>query len=232
VKAHADFSRLWALEYSHGGPTFTREFSQRLGACIAYLGDRLGFTPSGLTYFGAAVGLMASIAFAIAPASAGSAITIGLVYQLAYGVDCADGQLARATGRTSEFGAWLDVAADYLRNIAIATGVLYVLLRSQELSASLALVAGAALAVGSVIALHTTVLLQRQARATGEALTPSVARRVLRIALDTPTLLLLICVLRDRPAMLAVYSAGMGVLFLLASVLLAYRRLGGHETLS
>ena len=44
-------------------------------------------------------------------------------WQVAYALDCADGQLARVTGRTSAAGARLDVLCDVAAQIALVTAL-------------------------------------------------------------------------------------------------------------
>ena len=39
-------------------------------------------------------------------------VLAGIVFLVAYVFDCVDGQLARTTGETSDFGAWLDMFSD------------------------------------------------------------------------------------------------------------------------
>ena len=46
-----------------------------------------------------------------------------MAWQLAYAFDCADGQLARVTGRTSSNGARLDVLCDVAAQIGLVTAL-------------------------------------------------------------------------------------------------------------
>ena len=50
-------------------------------------------------------------------------------YQLAVVLDNCDGEVARAKNRRSEFGGWLDIAADFLTDVALFTGVTLGVLR-------------------------------------------------------------------------------------------------------
>jgi len=87
---------------------------------IAWLMVPAGVTPNQLTLLGAVmVPAMAAASFVLAPHAAMIALT---VLALAFNIlDCADGPLARATGRSSLAGRYMDFSADILyRNVAYA----------------------------------------------------------------------------------------------------------------
>jgi len=82
-----------------------------LNAFVAY---KLGVTPNQLSV---ATGISSLFAFCAAVTlppdqTVPSVVTIYLLSQLSYLFDCADGQLARATERTSDFGDFLDKGID------------------------------------------------------------------------------------------------------------------------
>lgn len=105
--------------------------SQRLGALFAYGGNRAGLNPTALTMVNLVLALAGSaVAVVLAPRAAAGSVPewlpglIALVaWQLAYAFDCADGQLARVTGRTSSMGARLDVLCDVAAQIALVTAL-------------------------------------------------------------------------------------------------------------
>lgn len=119
------------LATNRGGGLYSEAASQRLGAVIALAGQRLGVAPTVLTLLNLGLGLAASVTVvALAPrAAAGSvpAWAIGLLalvgWQIAYAFDCADGQLARVTGRTSTAGARLDVLCDVAAQIGLVAAL-------------------------------------------------------------------------------------------------------------
>ncbi|MFK3982473.1 CDP-alcohol phosphatidyltransferase family protein [Micromonospora sp. NPDC050397] len=122
----ADFYRV-----NRGGGLFSEALSQRLGAAFALAGHRLGLSPTALTLGNLVLGLAASVAVvALAgPVADGDvpAWVVGLValvgWQVAYALDCADGQLARVTGRGSPAGARVDILADVAAQIALVTAL-------------------------------------------------------------------------------------------------------------
>lgn len=221
------WAEFWRLDFSAGGHPLTQIFSQRLGASIAYGAYRLGISPSTVTIAGAVVGLGASFAYAFLPHGPGSVVALAIAYQLAYGFDCADGQLARASVRTSDFGAWLDVTVDYIRYIAIGYALLALLTGGHHVALAVALVISGIFLVGTIVSLHTSISLQRQAAARGNPArgAPSWGRKVLRTIIDTPFLLLALCLLRDSPLLLSVYAVLMGTAYTTVALLLARGRL-------
>ncbi|HEX5542011.1 MAG TPA: CDP-alcohol phosphatidyltransferase family protein [Micromonospora sp.] len=120
----ADFYRT-----NRGGGLFSEAISQRIGAVIALGAERLGLTPTALTLANLVIGLSVSITAVVlaGPVAAGSvpAWGVGLLvlvgWQLAYALDCADGQLARVTGQGSPAGARLDVLCDVAAQVGLAT---------------------------------------------------------------------------------------------------------------
>ena len=95
------------------------------------LAHRLGLRPTALTLGNLVLGLAASVAVvALAgPVADGTvpAWVVGLLalvgWQVAYALDCADGQLARVTGQGSPAGARVDVLCDVAAQIALVTAL-------------------------------------------------------------------------------------------------------------
>ncbi len=91
----------------------TRNFSYRIGAFIALAASKAGVSPNILSLLSVAITLC-SCAVAVwleqGTWSAGIVVMLGL--QVGYVFDCADGPLARATGKESSFGSLLDKICD------------------------------------------------------------------------------------------------------------------------
>lgn len=122
----ADFYRV-----NRGGGLFSEAFSQRIGAGLAVAAHRLGLPPTALTMANLVVGLGVSVTVvALAERVAAAAVpawVVGLValvgWQLAYALDCSDGQLARVTGQGSPAGARVDVLCDVAAQISLVTAL-------------------------------------------------------------------------------------------------------------
>lgn len=122
----ADFYRV-----NRGGGLFSEAVGQRIGARIAVFANKHHIAPTVLTVINLALGCLVSVAvIALAtPVAEGRvwAWPVGLLalvgWQIAYGLDCADGQLARVTGQTSPAGARIDVLCDVAAQIALVSAL-------------------------------------------------------------------------------------------------------------
>lgn len=122
----ADFHRV-----NRGGGLFSESVSQWIGAAFAVAAQRLGLRPTALTLTNLVLGLAASVTvIALADRVAAGHVpawVVGLValvgWQIAYALDCADGQLARVTGQGSAAGARVDVLCDVAAQIALVTAL-------------------------------------------------------------------------------------------------------------
>ena len=109
-----------------GGGLFTETVNQRIASYLCVGAWRLGLAPTTLTLTNLGLGLVASTAVIVlsGPMAAGDVpawlvgVCVLLLWQLAYSLDCADGQLARVTGRASPMGGRVDVLADVATQIA------------------------------------------------------------------------------------------------------------------
>src|SRR5690349_9845862 len=116
------------LARNRGGGLFTMTVSQRIGAYLSVAAHRLGLAPTILTIGNLVIGLGTSIAvLTLVPRDHKLHLVVGLValvlWQLAYALDCADGQLARVTGRTSPAGKRIDILCDVALQIALVAAV-------------------------------------------------------------------------------------------------------------
>jgi CDP-diacylglycerol--glycerol-3-phosphate 3-phosphatidyltransferase len=80
---------------------------------------RTGVTPNGVTALGFALNLVAAWL-----AADGRWLAAGVVMLLGSGLDLIDGALARATGRTTKFGAIFDAVLDRYSEAAVLLGLL------------------------------------------------------------------------------------------------------------
>ena len=119
------------LAVNRGGGLFSEAVNQRIGARIAVAASRRKLAPTVLTV--ANLGLSCLVSFAVV-ATAGAtadgriwAWPIGLLalvgWQVAYSLDCSDGQLARVTGQTSPAGARVDILCDVAGQIALVAAL-------------------------------------------------------------------------------------------------------------
>lgn len=124
---------LYRLARAHrgGGYLFTTRISDPIGSWFAAVAMRFGIHPTVITLTNLALALIASAIVITQADKLQSGWTPGLMalllWQLAYIFDCADGQIARATGKTSSFGARVDVLVDYLVYAIVSAALMSVL---------------------------------------------------------------------------------------------------------
>ncbi|MGH7897954.1 MAG: CDP-alcohol phosphatidyltransferase family protein [Candidatus Binatia bacterium] len=158
---------------NRGGGPFTEALTQRLAAVIAWWSARAGIKPTVLTLGNLGLGLGASSAV-ILDARLGWLALLG--WQLAYALDCADGQVARVMKQASPAGARIDILSDVALQIGVVT--------------ALVVVAGpppwlAALFAGTwMVNLVTSLLATTDAAAESMVATRSSAVRVIELARD------------------------------------------------
>ena len=91
---------------------------KRIGEPIALFLGRLGFSPDALTVAGFGIVLVAAVA-----AVAGEWVLTAVILIFGTLFDGLDGTLARATGKTSDFGAFLDSTMDRAGEAEIYAGI-------------------------------------------------------------------------------------------------------------
>ena len=110
---------------NRGGGLYSEALSQRLGALVALIAARLRIRPTTLTLTNLVIGLAVAIAVIIRASHwdtwVGVLARVG--WQVAYVLDCADGQLARVTGQGSPAGARVDILCDVASQIALVAAL-------------------------------------------------------------------------------------------------------------
>lgn len=130
------------LSTNRGGGLLSEAIDQPIGARIALAGYRLGLAPTFLTVINLVLGAGTSAAVITlsGPMHRGSvpALAVGLgaliLWHVAYEFDCADGQLARVTKRSSPLGGRLDILCDVAVQIALVSAVSAVAVAYQPLT--------------------------------------------------------------------------------------------------
>jgi phosphatidylglycerophosphate synthase len=113
---------------NRGGGLYSEAVSQRLGAVIALAGARGGVKPTVVTLASLVVGVTSSIVLTTFGRDVNPwvALLVLLGWQLAYALDCADGQLARVTKQAGPAGARVDVLCDVAGHAALVTALVTV----------------------------------------------------------------------------------------------------------
>ena len=88
---------------------------------VGLVRDVDGVTPNRITAVSLAVGLLNGALYAVGTYP--STLIAGLVVQLSFILDCADGQLSRVRGTNSLYGFYIDKIADRMKVIAVFFGI-------------------------------------------------------------------------------------------------------------
>lgn len=133
IKKESRFSRFIEEYKSSLKPPETEElvnqfFNRPLAFITAKIFHRLKRSPNFVTLFSMLFGLVAGFLFFIN--SSVSNVAGAVMLELMVIFDCADGQLARMSGKSSKFGKTLDGLADMTTHFAIYYGVAFALIKA------------------------------------------------------------------------------------------------------
>jgi phosphatidylglycerophosphate synthase len=102
-------------------PFYSGYVIRTLGAAIAVLVAPSRATPNTISVAGLVVHAVAATILVTAPTPIPVVawLSVVVLWQLAFGLDAADGQLARLRGQSSAFGAWLDMSIDVVTHVLV-----------------------------------------------------------------------------------------------------------------
>jgi CDP-diacylglycerol--glycerol-3-phosphate 3-phosphatidyltransferase len=107
---------------------FLRHATRDLTAKFGQLGARLGWQPNAITVLGLLPALIAAFL-----AAQGQFFAAGLVLMLGAPLDALDGAVARASGRSTRFGALLDSTVDRYADALLFSGIGYAFAQANDL---------------------------------------------------------------------------------------------------
>ncbi len=107
-----------------GAPAYSRFVNRPLGRVFAALAFQTGLTPNAVTALSAAFTATGIALLALAPPSVPTGLAVAACLVLGYGLDAADGQLARLRGGGSPAGEWLDHMVDAAKASSLHLAVL------------------------------------------------------------------------------------------------------------
>jgi phosphatidylglycerophosphate synthase len=165
---------------------------ERLGGAVAYLFARIGVPPAAATLLSGAAGIAGATLLAVADDGAG-VVGAGVALLLSYVLDCTDGQLARATHRTSAVGAWLDVSVDAVV-IAFVVPSLAIILQADGATATASLLLAGAYGASRAVSLFTSTQVRSSDGGGMQLIGAAGALRTVWVGLiDTPAVYLALC---------------------------------------
>lgn len=101
-------------------------FTGRLARVLIPYAERAEVTPNQITMASLAITLLATPFIALGQRKAW--ILAAVLVQVGFVLDCLDGQLARATGRTTDFGRYLDSLTDLVKIFSLISAMTVALL--------------------------------------------------------------------------------------------------------
>lgn len=139
-------------QYPRGGALFfTRRVNRTAGAAMAVLLFPTSVTPNAVSVAGFVVHVVAAVVVATAstPLPPSTWILALLLWQVAFSLDCTDGQLARSRGTATPFGEWLDIFLDVITHLLVYGALAVYVVRSLDLDG-----VDASLLTSAVMGLH------------------------------------------------------------------------------
>lgn len=200
---------MWASFVRRPALIWTEQVSYRIGSWIAAFAFDTAISPNGLTIAGLVVHALGAVLVVALPASWPAIIATLLVWQAAFGLDCADGMLARSRGQTSAFGAWLDQVVDFASHVLVFGALAQVVIATQGFSAAWAapfaifVVAGNSI-LGYAVGVKGAASVEGRNLTTGRTVPATAARVILNIT-DYGLVLFIASVLLASPSVLAGY---------------------------
>ena len=140
------------------GLWWIRRVNRRVGAFIALALLPTRISPNVVSVAGLLVtaigGLFVTVNHrSIAPITV---LVVFVLWQLAFSLDCADGQLARTRGQSTPFGAWLDQVLDFVSHSIVFTALTVYAVRANELDELIGVALGATVVALSLIQLFAS----------------------------------------------------------------------------
>ncbi|TDO69709.1 CDP-alcohol phosphatidyltransferase-like enzyme [Kribbella sp. VKM Ac-2571] len=221
-----------AQKPSAGTPAYSRFVNRRIGrvfAAAAFLGRR---TPNQVSLASGFCSLIGIVLLACVRPSLGLALAVTFLLVLGYGLDSADGQLARLRGGGSALGEWLDHMIDAVKIVLLHSAVLISFYRFDAFDNDLVLLVPLAYVCVSSVLFFGLILIDQLRRRHDASTKPNVrGDSVLKSLLIAPTdygVLCLVFLAFGTPSLFVVLYGALlvlNVLFLAAAVGKWYREM-------
>ena len=221
-----------AQKPSAGTPAYSRFINRRIGrvfAAAAFLGHR---TPNQVSVASGLCSLAGIVLIALVRPSLTLALAVTALLVLGYGLDSADGQLARLRGGGSPLGEWLDHMIDSIKIVLLHSAVLISFYRFDAFSNELVLLVPLAYVCMSSVLFFGLILIDQLRRRHGGTQKPnergdSVAKSLLIAPTDYGVLCLVFLTFGTPSLFVVLYGALLvaNLLFLAAAIAKWYREM-------
>lgn len=220
-----------AQKPSAGTPAYSRFVNRRIGrvlAAAAYLANR---TPNQVSLTSGLFSLAGIVLIAVVRPSLSLGLLVTVLLVLGYGLDSADGQLARLRGGGSPLGEWLDHMIDSVKIVLLHSAVLISFYRFDAFSNELLLLVPLGYVCVSAVMFFGLILIDQLRRRHGGEKPNQRGDSVLKSLLIAPTdygVLCLVFLTFGRPSLFVVLYGALlaaNLLFLAAAIAKWYREL-------
>ena len=221
-----------AQKPSAGTPAYSRFINRRIGrvfAAAAFLGHR---TPNQVSVASGLCSLAGIVLIALVRPSLTLALAVTALLVLGYGLDSADGQLARLRGGGSPLGEWLDHMIDSIKIVLLHSAVLISFFRFDAFSNEAVLLIPLAYVCLSSVLFFGLILIDQLRRRHGGTQKPnergdSVAKSLLIAPTDYGVLCLVFLTFGTASLFVVLYGALLvaNLLFLAAAIAKWYREM-------
>ena len=221
-----------AQKPSAGTPAYSRFVNRRIGrvfAAAAFLGRR---TPNQVSLASGFCSLVGIVLVATMRPSVTLALLVTALLVLGYGLDSADGQLARLRGGGSPLGEWLDHMIDSVKIVLLHSAVLISFYRFDAFSNELLLLIPLAYVCVSAVMFFGLILIDQLRRRHGGAQKPnergdSVVKSLLIAPTDYGVLCLVFLTFAWPSVFVVLYGAllAANLIFLVAAIAKWYREM-------
>ncbi|MFF1823065.1 CDP-alcohol phosphatidyltransferase family protein [Kribbella sp. NPDC058245] len=225
-----------AQKPSAGTPAYSRFVNRRIGRVFAATAFLAGRTPNQVSITSGLCSLAGIALIATVRPSFGLALAVTALLVLGYGLDSADGQLARLRGGGSPLGEWLDHMIDSVKIVLLHSAVLISFFRFDAFSNELLLLVPLAYVCLSSVLFFGLILIDQLRHRHGDVQKPNQrGDSVLKSLLIAPTdygVLCLVFLAFGNPSLFVVlYGAllAINLLFLGAAVVKWYREMAALQ---
>ena len=181
----AELSR--AQKSSAGTPAYSRFVNRRIGRVLAAAAFLAGRTPNQVSLASGFCSLVGIVLIAAVRPSLPLALVVMVLLVLGYGLDSADGQLARLRGGGSPLGEWLDHMIDSVKIVLLHSAVLVSFYRFDAFSNELLLLVPLAYVCMSSVLFFGLILIDQLRRRHGGQKPNERGDSVLKSLLIAPT---------------------------------------------
>jgi phosphatidylglycerophosphate synthase len=225
-----------AQKPSAGTPAYSRFVNRRIGrvfAAGAFLARR---TPNQVSLASGFCSLVGIALIAVVRPSPVLALSVALLLVLGYGLDSADGQLARLRGGGSPLGEWLDHMIDSVKIVLLHSAVLISFYRFDAFSNELVLLVPLAYVCVSAVMFFGLILIDQLRRRHGGSQKPnergdSVVKSLLIAPTDYGVLCLVFLTFAWPSVFVVLYGAllAANLVFLAAAIAKWYREMAALQ---